>query len=191
MKTTIIPALRLFAVLTLLTGALYPLVVTALGQVLFAPQVRGSLVTDANNRRVGSALLAQQFDSTRYFQPRPSACGYGTVASGASNKGPTSAELRNIVNERRTAFRAANMLSAQQQVPNDMIFASGSGLDPHISPEAALLQVRRVALARSFDAAKTAALEQLVLRSVEQPQWGIFGKARVNVLLLNKALDGL
>jgi K+-transporting ATPase ATPase C chain len=191
MKTTIIPALRLFAVLTLLTGGLYPLVVTVLGQVLFAPQVRGSLVTDANNRLVGSALLAQQFDSTRYFQPRPSACGYGTVASGASNKGPTSAELQKTVNERRIAFRTANMLAATQAVPNDMVFASGSGLDPHISPEAARMQVRRVAIVRNFDTAKTAALGQLVERFIEQPQWDIFGEPRVNVLLLNKALDGL
>jgi K+-transporting ATPase ATPase C chain len=194
MKTFLI-ALRLFLVMTLITGILYPLVVTGIGQGLFAKQANGSVLKGAQNQVIGSELLAQKFDSVIYFQARPSACDYGTVASGASNKGPTSEALQKSVQERRTAFRASNNLAAtqgvSQNVPAEMAFASGSGLDPHISPEAARMQIARIVAARSFDTKRSEALNNLVERSVEQPQFGIFGNARVNVLRLNLALNGL
>jgi K+-transporting ATPase ATPase C chain len=190
MKTTLI-ALRLFLVMTLLTGVLYPLAVTGIGQGFFNAQANGSILKGAQNQALGSELLAQKFDSVLYFQSRPSACDYGTVASGASNKGPTSKALQDLVQERRVAFRTANGLAAAQAVPSDMAFASGSGLDPHISPEALRLQVARVAKARAFDAAKTQALQKLVDDAVESPQFGVFGQERVNVLKVNIALDQL
>ncbi len=188
MKTTL-TALRLFLVMTILTGVLYPLVVTGIGQGLFSDKANGSILKGTQNQAIGSELLAQKFDSAIYFQSRPSACDYGTVASGASNKGPTSEALQKAVQERRAAFRASNNLASTQAVPSDMAFASGSGLDPHISPESAILQVPRVAKARTYNEAQTQALKQLVERAVESPQFGILGVARVNVLKLNMALD--
>jgi potassium-transporting ATPase KdpC subunit len=188
---TILVALRLFLAMTLLTGVVYPLVVTGIGQGLFANKANGSTVKGAQNHVIGSELLAQKFDSIVYFQARPSACDYGTVASGASNKGPTSEALQKLVQERRTAFRASNSAASTQEVPAEMAFASGSGLDPHISPEAARMQVARVAAARGFDAKRTEALKNLVERTVEPPQFGVLGNARVNVLALNLALDKL
>ncbi|MBD1208313.1 MAG: potassium-transporting ATPase subunit KdpC [Ignavibacteria bacterium] len=188
MKTTLI-ALRLFLVMTLLTGVLYPLAVTGIAQGFFNAKANGSILKGAQNQALGSELLAQKFDSVIYFQSRPSACDYGTVASGASNKGPTSKALQDLVQERRAAFRTTNGLAAGQDVPGEMAFASGSGLDPHISPEAARLQVARVAKARAYNDVQTQALTQLVERAVESPQFGIFGQERINVLRLNMALD--
>ncbi|TAE30900.1 MAG: potassium-transporting ATPase subunit KdpC [Candidatus Kapaibacterium sp.] len=195
MKTFLI-ALRFFLVMTLLTGVLYPLAVTGIGQGFFSYQANGSVLQSAvlkgaQNHVRGSELLAQKFDSVIYFQARPSACDYGTVASGASNKGPTSAALQTVVQERRSAFRTSNSLASRQEVPSEMAFASGSGLDPHISPEAARMQVARVAKARSFDEKRAQDLKNLVERSVEQPQFGIFGNARVNVVKLNMMVDVL
>lgn len=187
----IFTALRLFLVMTLLTGVVYPLAVTGIGQGFFHAKANGSVLKGAQNQALGSELLAQKFDSVTYFQSRPSACDYGTVASGASNKGPTSKALQDLVQERRAAFRTANGLAAAQAVPSDMAFASGSGLDPHISPEAARLQVARVAKARALDAAQTQALQKLVDDAVESQQFGIFGQERVNVLKLNIVLDQL
>lgn len=186
---TIFTALRLFLVMSIITGVLYPLVVTGIGQGLFSDKANGSVLKGAQNQAIGSELLAQKFDSAIYFQSRPSACDYSTVASSASNKGPTSKALQDLVKERRAVFRTANGLAAGQAVPGDMAFASGSGLDPHISPEAARLQVARIAKARTFDANKTQALQKLVDDAVESPQFGIFGQERVNVLKLNMALD--
>lgn len=190
MKTFLI-ALRLFLVMTLLTGVIYPLAVTGIGQGLFAHQANGSVLKGAQNQARGSELLAQKFDSTIYFQARPSACDYGTVASGASNKGPTSEALQKVVQERRAAFRTSNSLASTQNVPAEMAFASASGLDPHISPEAARMQIARVSKARGLDEKRTQALQNLVERLVEQPQFGIFGNTRVNVLKLNMAVDAL
>jgi K+-transporting ATPase ATPase C chain len=181
------PAVVILVTLTLLLGVLYPLVVTGLGQLLFASQANGSLITNGD-RLVGSSLIGQANNDPRYFWPRPSATGYGTLPSGASNLGPTSLELAGLVRQRSADFRAAHQLPPDASVPAEMLFASGSGLDPHISPNAARLQVGRVATARSLDAATVAAL---VDTFVESPQMGFFGQPRVNVLLLNIALDGL
>ncbi len=190
MKTTLI-AFRLFLVMTLLTGVLYPLAVTGLGQGFFSHKANGSVLQGLQNKAIGSELLAQKFDSVIYFQSRPSACDYGTVASSASNKGPTSADLQKTAQERRTTFRVHNNLASDQEVPSEMVFASGSGLDPHISPEAARLQMSRVAKARGCNEEQTQALKQLVERSVKSPQFGMFGIPRVNVLQLNRAVDAL
>lgn len=178
-------SIMLTIVLTVLTGVLYPLVVTAIAQVAFKDQANGSLI-EKNGQVVGSEFLAQQFTGDKYFWPRPSAGGYATVPSGASNKGPTSVDLQKAVDARASAFRTAHKLAENAPVPADMVFASGSGLDPHISPEAARLQVVRVATARNVS---EDSLKAIVERFVEPPQWGFLGQARVNVLRLNLALD--
>jgi K+-transporting ATPase ATPase C chain len=180
-------SIMLTIVLTVLTGVIYPLVVTGIAQVAFKDQANGSLI-EKNGQVVGSVFLAQQFTGEKYFWPRPSAGGYATVPSGASNKGPTSVDLQKAVDARASAFRAAHKLAADAPVPADMVFASGSGLDPHISPEAARLQVARVAAARGVNEGR---IKTLVEKFVEQPQWGFLGEPRVNVLRLNLALDEL
>ncbi len=179
-------ATRLLIVLTLICGGLYPLLVTGIAQAAFADKAGGSLVYNAKGEPVGSALLAQKFRAEKYFWPRPSAGDYATVASGASNNGPTSADLKKSVDERRATLAAT---AGKTAIPADLLFASGSGLDPHISGDAARLQMNRVSLARKFDGAKTASLLALVEQMTEKPQWGIWGNSRVNVLLLNMALD--
>lgn len=180
--------------MTALTGVAYPFTVTLLAKALFVRQANGSLMSQ-NGHVIGSELLAQRFTDERYFWPRPSAgddgTNYVTVPSSASNKGPTSGELKTSVEKRATAFRQAHSLTGDATVPADMIFASGSGLDPHISPQAARLQIKRVAAARDFDDSQTRRLSALVEQNVEAPQLGFLGDPRVNVLKLNLALDSL
>jgi K+-transporting ATPase ATPase C chain len=183
----LIQSILLTIVFTVITGILYPLAITGISQVAFHDQANGSLLV-RDGKVVGSGLLAQQFTGDKYFWPRPSAGSYATVPSGASNLGPTSQALQSNVTANATAFRTGNKLAADAPVPADMVFTSASGLDPHISPEAARLQVGRVAAARSLGADQVKAL---VEKFVESPQWGIFGEARVNVLRLNLALDEL
>ncbi|HUJ43723.1 MAG TPA: potassium-transporting ATPase subunit KdpC [Opitutaceae bacterium] len=171
-------------------GVFYPVAMTAIAQLAFPRQANGSLV-EREGKVVGSALLAQQFTGSKYFWPRPSANGYGTgpagfAASSGSNFGPTSAQLQTNVRNNAKALRDAHRLPADAPVPADLVYASASGLDPHISPEAARFQIARVAAARGMSEATISAL---VERFVEPPQWGFLGEARVNVLLLNLALD--
>jgi K+-transporting ATPase ATPase C chain len=146
---------------------------------------------ERDGKLIGSALLAQQFTGSNYFWPRPSACSYGTGASGisassGSNLGPTSGALQTNVMNNASAFISGNNLPTNTPVPADIVFASASGLDPHISPEAARLQIARVAVSRKMSEEK---VKNLVEQFVEPPQWGFLGQARVNVLLLNVALD--
>jgi potassium-transporting ATPase KdpC subunit len=184
------PAVVILFLLTLLTGVAYPLAITAAAQSAFPRQANGSLVT-RDGHLLGSALIAQSTDDDRYFWPRPSAIDYNPLPSGGSNLGPTSAALKTAVDSRAAKIRAANHLAADASIPQDLLFASGSGLDPHISPDAAQLQIDRVAQARQFTDAQRTLLAGLVERSIELPQLGLLGQPRVNVLLLNLALDEL
>jgi K+-transporting ATPase ATPase C chain len=170
---------------TVVVGGMYPLLMYGVGAVFFPGQAQGSLV-EKNGKVVGSALIGQDFPSDTYFHSRPSAIGYDPASSGASNKGWTSADLKKAYTQNKADWQKAY---GAGEPPQDMLFASGSGLDPHISPQAAELQVPRVAAARHLPADKTAQLLALVRRHEESPQIGFLGEPRVNVLLLNLALD--
>ena len=186
----IIQSIRQTLLWSIVTGILYPIVMTVFAQVCFHDKANGSLV-ERDGKVIGSVQLAQQFQGTNYFWPRPSACGYGTgpsgiVASSGSNLGPTSAPLYTNVMNNISAFISGNNLPTNTVVPADMVYASASGLDPHISPEAAHLQIARVAASRGMSEQQ---VKELVEKFSEPPQWGFLGQARVNVLLLNVALD--
>jgi K+-transporting ATPase ATPase C chain len=190
MTKLLIQSIRQTIIWSVVAGIFYTLLITVIAQVAFKDKANGSLVM-RDGKLIGSALMAQQFQGTNYFWPRPSACTYGTgasgiVASSGSNLGPTSGALQTNVQNNISAFISGNNLPTNTTVPADMVFASASGLDPHISPEAAQLQVARVAASRSLAADKVKAL---VDKFTEPPQWGFLGQARVNVLLLNVALD--
>jgi len=181
-------AVRTVAVLTLITGIAYPIAVTALAQTLFAAQAKGSLVRGADGTVVGSRLIGQAFDDPAYFWGRPSATGggaYNAAASGGRNLGPSNPALVEAVQGRIAALQASDPGNAVP-LPVDLITASGSGLDPHISPAAAAWQVGRVARERGIDADTVRAL---VARYTQGRTLGLFGERRVNVLLLNRALD--
>jgi K+-transporting ATPase ATPase C chain len=189
MKTTLIlrPALVLFLVLTLLTGVAYPLVVTGVAQSLFPEQARGSLILQGG-KAVGSALIGQNFGEARNFWGRPSATApmsYNASNSGGSNQGPLNPALTEAVRNRIAGLRAADPGNTAP-VPVDLVTASASGLDPHISPAAARYQVARVARARGMAMDKVHAL---VDQHTEKPLFGLLGESRVNVLKLNLALQ--
>jgi K+-transporting ATPase ATPase C chain len=181
------PAIAMTLMLCLITGFIYPGVVTGLAHVLFNRQANGSLVT-VNGRVVGSALIGQAFTRPEYFHPRPSGAGsgYDATASAGTNKGPTNRKLADTLIAQAVEAAVANDRAVKGKVPSDMATASGSGLDPHISPANAYLQVARVAKARGVD---SAAVRALLDRHVEARQFGFFGEPRVNVLLLNISLD--
>lgn len=181
------PLIGVTLALFVLTAIAYPLVVTGIAQGALNRQANGSLV-ERDGEAIGSTLVGQQFSSDFYFHGRPSAAGdgYDASASSGSNLGPTSADLLASIDERVQAFREENGLPADAQVPADAVTASGSGLDPHVSPATARLQVARVAAARGAD---EQAVRDLVEDFVEEPFLGIIGEPRVNVLKLNVELD--
>jgi K+-transporting ATPase ATPase C chain len=182
------PAIAITFVLMIITGGVYPGVVTALAQLMFPHQANGSLVTAANGQVVGSSLIGQGFASPAYFHPRPSAAGAGyddTLSSG-TNKGPTDVKLADTLIKQAVDSAVAQDGAVRGQVPSDMVTSSASGLDPDISPATAELQVARVARTRGVSADSVRAL---LAAHIVGRQFGIFGEPRVNVLLLNLALD--
>jgi K+-transporting ATPase ATPase C chain len=188
MRRQLVPALMMTIALTVLTGLLYPLVVTGVAQGLFRGRANGSLVK-VNGKVIGSSLLGQGFTRAKYFLPRPSATGtseYNGLASGASNLGPSNPDLLKTIKERAVAYRRLNDMAANARVPVDAVTASSSGLDPDISIANARIQATRVAKVRSLSRSTVLAA---VDRHTENRQWGFLGERVVNVLELNLDLD--
>jgi K+-transporting ATPase ATPase C chain len=193
MKNTIANIKNTFLVtivLTIICCVIYPVVVYGLGQLLFHHKANGSLIVGADGKVLGSELLGQPFSSDKYFHPRPSAAGtgYDGTSSGGTNLGPTSQKLVDSVKAAVEQYRKENNLASDSIVPADAVTSSASGLDPHISPENAQIQVARVAKARSLDPAK---VQELVEAYTDKPWLGIIGDPGVKVLPLNLALDNL
>lgn len=181
------PALILFLILSVVTGLLYPGLITAIAQAVFPAEANGSLVVH-DGKVVGSHLIGQNFADPKHFWGRPSATApmtYNAASSGGSNQGPLNPALEDAVKARIEALKASDPTQAAP-IPVDLVTASASGLDPHISPAAALWQVPRIARERKLP---EAAVRDLVNRHTEGRQWGVFGEPRVNVLALNLALD--
>lgn len=188
MNTPVLIALRTTLITLIVTGILYPLVVTGLAQVVFPQQANGSLVADERGQIVGSALIGQQFTSPAYFHPRPSAAGahgYDASASAGSNLGPTSKLLYQRVTQDLQRLHEENP-EAHDPVPLELVTASASGLDPHLSPAAVGWQVPRIARTRGITSER---VKTVVEQMEEHPTLGVLGEARVNVVLLNLALD--
>jgi len=185
MKNLLI-CVKFFFASVIITGLLYPLSITLIGQTFFKDQSNGSLAVK-NGQVLGSSLIGQKFDQAKYFWGRPSASDYNPIPSGASNLSATSADLEKIAVE-----RAAKLVSAESvvgaKIPQDLIYASGSGLDPDISPDAALFQVERVSKARNLS---RNTVTDLINKSTRKMDFGIFGEPRVNVLQLNQLLDSI
>jgi K+-transporting ATPase ATPase C chain len=180
-------AMLLFIAFSLLTGLIYPLFMTGVIQIAMPKQASGSLIV-VDGKIVGSELIGQNFTSSSYFHGRPSAVNYAGNGSGASNFGPTNKNLMEQVSQRISEVRTENNLSSNATVPSELVLTSGSGLDPHISMEGAMLQVPRVAVARGIPESE---VKVLVYQHIEPAQFGIMGQERVNVLNLNLALDEL
>jgi K+-transporting ATPase ATPase C chain len=183
---TAIHSIRLLLICTVLAGFIYPAAVT-LAAKGFHSKAEGSLIKQ-DGKIVGSELIGQKFEKAIYFHSRPSACDYSTLPSSASNLAPSSAALAKLVADRRSAFASSNSIDPST-VPSDMLYASASGLDPHISPESARMQIHRIAAARNLSADKEADLAKIVASLTENPSFGIFGQQRINVLRLNIETD--
>ncbi|MGD0584695.1 MAG: potassium-transporting ATPase subunit KdpC [Oryzomonas sp.] len=182
------PAILMLLLFTVICGGIYPLVVTSIAQAVFPKQANGSLITGKSGRELGSSLIGQPFSDPKYFWPRPSAStdfGYNPMGSGGSNSGPTNPDFIKTVGDRVKALRDTGVTGP---VPSDLVLASASGLDPHITPESARLQVARVAKARGVS---EDSLMKAVAQATEGRQMGFLGEPRVNVLSLNLSLDGL
>jgi potassium-transporting ATPase KdpC subunit len=184
------PAIVLTLLLCAITGFFYPCIVTGLAQLLFPRRANGSLIGDGSGRVIGSELIGQPFARAEYFHPRPSAAGagYDDTLSGGTNKGPTDLKLADTLIAQAVDSAVKLDGAVKGRVPADLATSSGSGLDPHISPASALLQVTRVARARGL---ADPVVRALVERHIEGRQFGLFGEPRVNVLRLNLALDSL
>jgi len=179
------PALRMLIFMTVLTGIVYPLVVTGISQALFPRQAQGQLLENAEHTVVGSTLLEQKFTQDKYFWGRPSAVDFNPMPSGGSNLGQASSDLKKAYDDRKALLKKADP-EVTTEPPQDLLFASGSGLDPHISPAASQYQLQRVAKARGMDINR---VKKIVDEMTEARQYGLFGEPTVNVLAVNLALD--
>ncbi len=189
MNNLLRPAISLFVLLSVMTGIVYPLVVTGIAQVTFPEQAGGSLIVK-DGKPIGSALIGQSFTDPKYFWGRPSATSpqsYNAAASSGSNQGPLNPALTDAVKGRVDALKAADPTN-NNPIPADLVTASASGLDPHISPVAAAYQIARVAKTRGLPLER---LTALIAQHTQGRQWGVFGEPRVNVLKLNLALDSM
>jgi len=181
-------AILMLLAFTIICGGIYPAVVTGIAQLLFPRQASGSLITDRSGKEIGSTLIGQPFSDPKYFWPRPSATsefGYNPMASSGSNSGPTNPDYLKTVGDRVKALRDSGVSGP---LPSELVQASASGLDPHISPEAAAVQIQRVATARGVS---VAAVKRIIAAHTENRQLGLLGAPRINVLAVNLELDTL
>jgi K+-transporting ATPase ATPase C chain len=190
MKTQLLIAVKIFGLFTILLGVAYPLLITGIAQVAFPKQANGSLIVQ-DNKVIGSELIGQKFDSVNYFSSRPSAIDYNPQPSGGSNLGPTSSKLKQLVTDRKAQWIKSNPTSDPEKIPSEMLFASASGIDPHISPQAALLQVDRIVKVRNFNDSEKQQLLKSISELSEAPQFSFLGENRINVLRLNLELNKL
>jgi potassium-transporting ATPase KdpC subunit len=189
-KNNFIIALRLLIVMTFFLGVAYPVFMTLLSKTIFPEKSAGSMII-RNDTIIGSKLIGQKFSSGKYFHSRPSAVDYNPLPSGASNLGLISDTLKKYIRIRKEEFISQNYLEKNAIIPNDIICASGSGLDPNISPESALLQIERIGFNRGFTPEEKFKLMGLIEKYTEQPQLGFLGDPVINVVQLNLALDNL
>jgi potassium-transporting ATPase KdpC subunit len=190
MKRQIITGLRFLALMVILTGVVYPGLVTIITSIFLNKEAQGSLVK-RNGTIIGSKLIGQNFDSDKYFWSRPSYNNYNPLPSGGSNLGLLNPRLTETIIQRENAFLHANMIEKELNIPVEIVTASASGLDPHISPAAALLQVSRVAKARGIDKAGQDKLVLLIKDLTEERQFSLLGEPRINVFHLNLMIDSL
>ena len=190
MKTQLIISVKIFAFFTILCGIAYPLLITGIAQLAFPEKANGSLIVQ-DDKVIGSELIGQKFDQEKYFWSRPSATDYNPLPSGGSNLGSTSLKLKQLVADRTVQWIKSNPTADPEKIPSEMLLASASGLDPHISPKAALLQVDRIVNARQFNEEQKQQLVKVVNDQTESPQFSFLGETRINVLVLNLALDKL
>jgi len=182
------PAILMLIIFTIICGGIYPAVVTGVAYAVFPKQAKGSFITDSSGKELGSTLIGQPFSDAKYFWPRPSATsdfGFNAMASGGSNAGPTNPAYLQTVGDRVKSLRVTGVAG---NVPADLVQASASGLDPHVTPESALLQVPRIAKARGVS---EDTLTKAVAQATEGRQLGFLGEPRVNVLALNLSLDSM
>lgn len=187
MKTYLIPSLKITLLTIILFGVVYPLIVTGIAKVI-APNKGEGAIVEINGKVVGFEVIGQSFVSDNYFNSRPSAVGYNAAATGGSNKGPTNPDYLAQVEERITNLLKQNLDIKKEEVTVDMVTASGGGLDPHISVQAAEIQIARIAEARGLEKSK---IQDLVNQHTEKPLFNIFGPSKIHVLKLNIALDKL
>ena len=174
--------------MSLITGVIYPMLITGISDLIFRTKAEGSIIREGN-KIIGSKLIGQKFISDKYFWSRPSSIDYNPFPSGASNLSPTSAKLLKLFNGRKEIFNKRNFVNDRDVIPNEMLFASASGVDPDISPQSAYMQVNRISEARKFSPIQKEKLINLIGGSIENPQIGFLGENRINVLLLNLELD--
>lgn len=183
-------AIKVFVVLSVLCGGIYPLLITLFAQTALPYQANGSIIKN-NDTIIGSDLIGQNFRRPDYFWGRPSAINYNPYPSGAYNLGPLSLQLKDMINSRIDTLKKYQTIYNIQDIPNDLLFASGSGVDPDISPEAAIFQIPRIAKYRHYGSVQIKKLYALVNSTIEKPQFEILGMPKVNVLKLNLKLNSL
>lgn len=188
MKKILISSVKVLFLMTLVTGIIYPLLMTAVGQILIKDKAEGSFIYK-DGKAVGSLLIGQQFEEDKYFWSRPSAVGNNPMPSGGSNLGPTSKALADSFAVRKERFVKRSLINDETVVPAEMFFASASGVDPHITPASAYVQVERVARSRNFNGRQKKEIYEIIRNLTEQPQIGFLGEERINVLLLNLETD--
>lgn len=190
MKNPISTSIKMLLIMTVIVGVAYPMVVTGVGQLFFHGKANGSIVY-SNGRAVGSMLIGQSFSSERYFWSRPSAVAYSSSLSGCSNLGPISQKLDSCIASRSQYFRAKNGIASSDAIPADIVTASGSGLDPHITVAAALLQVDRVASARRFSDVQKNRLIELIHKNSRKVEFASINDEYINVLALNLNINSI